>query len=152
MNRSRGYSLIEIIVVITIGAVLSSIGLFGINNLNRRQVVVQNAKTIVSEIRKTKSLADAQQKPTGCDTLNGYSLTIVDENTIKISAVCENGLYLYQERTTGAVLGNLNSVYFPVLQQPAEFDSGDETGRITVAQNEQTITINISYTGAIDYE
>lgn len=152
MTNRCGYSLIEIIVVIAIGAILSSIGLFGLNKLNRRQVIVQNAKTVVSEIKKAKNLADAQQKPEGCTVLSGYSLEITNENLITIWAVCENDNYEHQSRTMTASLENLRSIFFPVLQQAASFVSDDGTGKLIINQNSQSIIINIGYTGVVEYE
>lgn len=147
--KKRGYSLIEIIVVIAIGAILSGIGLFSLNTLNRRQVLVQNTKKIVSDIRLAKSLADAQQKPAECITLNGYRYLISLGNQSTIEAVCSNANYNYQTNTTTAVLTGMQSVFFPVLQQPAEFTGSNQ---IVITQNGQSITISIGITGVTEYE
>lgn len=156
MIKNFGYTLIEILVVISVSAILMGVGLFSLNTLNKRQVLVQNAKMVVSDLRLTKNLADAQQKPDVCgisDALNGYSLTITGGKIITINAVCnDSGSHLYQSRTTTAVLSNVTLVFFPVLQQPAEITSGNGTNQLIVTQNSQHITISIGISGVINYE
>lgn len=152
-KKLTGYSLIEIIVVIAVGAVLAGIGLFNLNVLNRRQALVQNTKKIVTEIRLAKSLTDSQQKPEGCATLNGYRFSIVGTTQTTIEGVCDNATYSYQSKTTTAGLSGMTSVFFPVLQQPAIFTGPPGAqNQIVVTQNNQTIIISIGITGVVEYD
>ena len=152
MVKNAGYSLIELLTVMTVGTILVGIGLFNLNVLNRRQVLVQSTKKLVADLRQTKSLADAQQKPNGCDVLNGYSLTVTSSNTVTIKAECVNGNYDYQNKLYTAQITNVTKVFYPVLQQPAQVTSENNTNEIGISQNGQTITISISISGSIDYE
>lgn len=71
-----GFTLIELLVVISLGAILSSIGLASYINFSRTQILVQSSRKIISDLRLAQSLADNNQKPATCTTLDGYSFEI----------------------------------------------------------------------------
>ena len=154
MKPQSAYTLIEVIVVMAVTTILAGVGLTSLNTINRRQKLVQNVKALVADLRLTKSLADSQQKPVDCgtQTLNGYRLLIIDDDTITISAKCDDDYYQYKSRITTARLDGLTEIFYPVLHQPVEFFPAVADQKIIVTQNGQNITISIEETGAVNYE
>lgn len=88
-KQSSGFTLIEILVSISILAILFSFGVTTYIDFNRRQLVAQTAKNIAEDLRLTQSYAENNQKPTGCDTLQSYSLDFnLAQRTYTINAHC----------------------------------------------------------------
>ncbi|HUV72183.1 MAG TPA: prepilin-type N-terminal cleavage/methylation domain-containing protein [Clostridia bacterium] len=126
MNYGRrsikfGFTLIEILVVVSVMAILSSVGFASYINFSRSQMVTQAAGKIIEDLRLTQSLAANNQKPEGdCSTLDGYSFFInKSQKTYKIEVNCSPA-YGGDSIRTGSVPSNLaitgfNKIEFKVL-------------------------------------
>lgn len=119
-----GFTLIELLITISIIGILSAIGLARYNQFNRRQILVQAAQELKSNLRLVQSKALGAEKPTGCDTLSGHKLKfLADNKDYKIVAVCGGGEI---DVKTGLALGSNvtksgpSSVFFKVLAQGVE--------------------------------
>ena len=77
---ARGFTLIELLVAISLAVIIGSFGLAYYSSFNRRQVVEQATKKIVSDIRLAQNLALSQQKPNSidctCTALKSYSFVV----------------------------------------------------------------------------
>jgi len=71
----KGYTLIEILVVITIGVIISGVGISGYREFSRRQALVGILKQTKADLRLAQQLALTGQKPEGqtCNKLDGYT-------------------------------------------------------------------------------
>lgn len=121
----QGFTLIEILVTISIIGILSSVGLASYINFNRQQLVIQSARKILDDMRLAQSLASNNQKPEDCDVLFGYSFSISGTG-YTITADCSS-VYTIK---TGSIPANLTTsgfskVEFKVLRQPVKTTGGN---------------------------
>jgi prepilin-type N-terminal cleavage/methylation domain-containing protein len=97
-NRKSGYTLIELLVGLTIIAIVFSIGFAGYRDFSRRQAVAGVTKSIQSDLRNAQQLALTGQKPTvdylnnpvTCTRLSGYSFSRISAINYQIRAHCDN--------------------------------------------------------------
>ena len=101
MNRRKksGFTLVELLVVISVITILSSLGFATYVNFNRTQVIVQTADRIISDLRLAQSLAANNQRPPdnenpesetglcGSNPLVGYSFKMNSEKNYTIFAI-----------------------------------------------------------------
>jgi len=124
---ARGFTLIELLVTISLTAIVGSFGLAYYSSFNRRQIVEQAAKKIVSDIRLAQNLALSQQKPDPgdctCTTLKSYSFVVDDDEiSYKIipdcSSVCVPEVIVKKVELENVTLsGGLDWIKFTVLSQ-----------------------------------
>jgi len=85
----RGFTIIELLITISILGLLLTIGLVYYQDFNRRQAVVQAAKELKNNLRLAQSMALSGEKPTGCSgTLEGYRVDFVVDS-YSLSAICD---------------------------------------------------------------
>lgn len=97
-NKNSGYTLIELLVGLTIISIIFSIGFAGYRDFSRRQAVAGVAKSIQSDLRNAQQLALTGQKPTvdylnnsvTCTRLSGYSFSRISATNYQIRAHCDN--------------------------------------------------------------
>ncbi len=119
---ARGYTLVEVLVAISLTVIISSFGLAYYSTFNRRQIMEQAAKKIVSDIRLAQNLALAQQKPSGCVCTNLKSYTFkfkVSSSGYTITPDCSEvcGVSVKDVNLEGITLSGTDSVKFMVLTQ-----------------------------------
>ncbi len=117
---ARGFTLIELLVAVSLTIIISSFGLAYYSSFNRRQIVEQAAKKIVSDIRLAQNLALSQQKPEGCTCTNlkSYTFNISSGGytiTPDCSPVCSASVK--NVNLGGITLSGTDSVKFMVLTQ-----------------------------------
>ncbi|QQG40695.1 MAG: prepilin-type N-terminal cleavage/methylation domain-containing protein [Candidatus Levyibacteriota bacterium] len=81
MINDKGFTLIELIIVIAITAVLSVVGIAAFVNYSRAQTLSAATSEVATMLQLAKSRAQSQVKPTQCsDTqqLNAYRVEICD--------------------------------------------------------------------------
>lgn len=71
----KGFTLIEILVAVTILLIMSSIGVSNFTTYNDTQSLKQAALNVKSGLRTIQSKAFAGEKPTGCASLIGWRMT-----------------------------------------------------------------------------
>lgn len=78
-----GFTLVELLVSISVVAILSGIGLAAFSSFNRRQIVASATRQLLSDLRLAQSKADSNEKPLYCKTneldLLGYEFFIKKE-------------------------------------------------------------------------
>jgi prepilin-type N-terminal cleavage/methylation domain-containing protein len=96
--RQTGFSLIEMLVAITIMMILVGMGVAAFLTFNDRQTLVQAAKTVQGHMRAAQVKARAGDSPAGCSGLQAYAVRMaVNSNILRLVAVCENGEVAYQQ-------------------------------------------------------
>jgi prepilin-type N-terminal cleavage/methylation domain-containing protein len=124
----KGFTIIELLITISVLALLLTIGLVYYQDFNRRQIINQAAKDLKSNLRLAQSRALAGEKPQGwCggegETLAGYRLEFISEIDYQISAVCSNADIKLTKivQLPDSVVGPSGAgVLFRVLAQGAE--------------------------------
>ena len=92
----KGYTLIEILVGLTIISLLFSFGYVSFRDFSRRQVLSGTLKQLQGDLRLAQSSASAGQKPDdiSCDspnTLDSYDFKVYSASEYKIEVSCTNG-------------------------------------------------------------
>lgn len=87
---SRGFTLIEFIVVLSIIAILSTLGIVAFVNYSRIQALNAAASDVVTMLQTAKSRAQSQVKPALCITppLVGYTVVIPSTRIYRLEVIC----------------------------------------------------------------
>jgi len=92
-NRyQKGFTLLELIIVFTVIALLSTVGVASFVDYSRVQIIQTAASNLESTLNMAKSRALSQTKPSGCNgILQGYEVvldTVSNPNSYAIWAIC----------------------------------------------------------------
>jgi prepilin-type N-terminal cleavage/methylation domain-containing protein len=92
-NSSRlGFSLIELLISISIMTILVGGGIVSYINFNEKQRVIGAAREVQTYLRTAQTKARVGDVPDGCDHLEGYSIRALGgDNALRLVAVCETG-------------------------------------------------------------
>ncbi len=151
-KRPTGYTLIELIIVITIMGLLVGASIAGFNTLNKRQTATNAGKELMSVMRTAQERAVSGIKPTTCDQLVGYSVNgTANSGTYTLKSVCMVGgsstssvVKTYQ-LPTGVTVVNTFSTQFNVQTGGANGTVGD----ISLKSSSYTFTLTVSSAGDI---
>lgn len=97
----KGFTLIEILVAITILLILSSIGVSNFTTYNDTQSLRQTSLTLKNRLRQIQGKALAGEKPAGCTGLQGWRMTFTT-STYTTEVACTSGA-VTSSRTTETV-------------------------------------------------
>lgn len=87
-----GFTLIELIVVMSIISLIFGIGIVRYQDFNRTQTIKSANLNLKNNLRDIQAKASAGVKPaTGCTTLLGYQVWWVDNSTYRARAYCSDG-------------------------------------------------------------
>lgn len=151
--NNKGFTLIELIVVFSVLAVLSTVGIASFASYSRAQVLQQATNDLVNTLNTAKVRAASQTKPSQClseSVLQGYSVTInIAARTYSLNVIC-SGITTSLSTTTLPVNVSFNSatgvppttatnIIYPVLTGGV---SG--AGNIVLSSYNQTKTITIT--------
>lgn len=140
--KNRGFTLIELMVTVTILLLLSVLFIANYNGFNSSQTVRQAASTVVANLQGVRTSAAAGVKPTGCDTLIGYIVNFPSASTYTSQASCQNNqsfpVTTYMLPTGVTFSPTPGSITFYALDRGA---SGNPT--ITLVGSGTTTTTNV---------
>lgn len=167
-KRSGGFTLIEIIIVISIMAIIGGGGIAAFVSYGKSQTMSATASELINKLNLAKSRAFSQVKPSSCgsSTLEGYEFGLCD-NIIFPSNHCQTtdpavpnyevvvkcGGFYYAVGTTGKLPAGYAfasesqpTIFFPVI-------SGGVTteGSITITDNNNNLskTITVEKNGSV---
>lgn len=149
-NDQAGFTFIELIVVVSIIAILSGAGITTFLNLRDRRAVNSDARLVEQMLRQAQRQALAGEKPSECE---GYTLTAyqvrIDQNAAYLSAVCPGVTTPETELlVSGSTLqSSPNVVTFPVVR------GGGTSATIDVCQTTGTTNhyrITVTSAGTIE--
>lgn len=152
MQKSAGFTIIEIVVVFAIAAILSTIGIASFVSYNQAQILQNAESDIRSTLNLAKSRSLSQAKPSQCasQVLSGYRMTIsISSRSYTLEAVCSAATYniksttLHPDLTFGSGT-NPTSFFFPVIVSGVT-----GSGTIVVSGYGQSRTITIDSIGGI---
>lgn len=161
--NQKGFTMIELIVVFSVMAVLSTVGIASFVDYSRSQALQQATNDLVNVLNTAKSRAISQIKPSvaACNTgtLTGYRVIINDPsiNKYTLYAVCSGSLVsplttslptnVSFNSAAGSPPTTATNIYFSVLTGGVS-GSGD----IVLSSFSKTKTVNISPVGGISVQ
>jgi prepilin-type N-terminal cleavage/methylation domain-containing protein len=91
--RHKGYSLIEILVVLAVLGILFAAGYANFRDFTRRQAISNSAKEVMGDLRQAQQMALSGQKPAnanciGVYVLNGFNFRVVSSTQYEIRPNC----------------------------------------------------------------
>ena len=150
---TSGYTLIEILIGLTIISLLFSFGYASFRDFSRRQALSGVVKQIQGDLRLSQSSASAGQKPddlfcNGSNTLRTYNFKVYSDSEYKIEVGCTGGTVVSKEVTLPSEVTistpSPNPIQFKVLGQGTNIAAGS-SAVITLTQkgtdSQATVTI-----------
>lgn len=121
MNRNSAYTLIELLITMTIVTIVFTVGLVSFREFSRRQALTGILKSVVADLRSAQQFALTGRKPTGCVTLFGYTFKITGQYNYELFANCTpTDISVKQVDLTSKqikISANPNLIKFKVLGQ-----------------------------------
>lgn len=149
IKRRYGFTLVELMVTITIIGILVTVGVAGYSRFNQTQTLRTAANDLKNNLRLAQNKALSQQKPSGCTCLSGYQV-VISSSSYQMQAFCDLDPKIPCGPTetftmpTRITLSPSLTVYFYVLE------GGAEPAAITVSGFGKTpITVTVKKTGEI---
>ncbi|MEO8581864.1 MAG: type II secretion system protein [Patescibacteria group bacterium] len=146
-STQRGFTLIEMLIVIAIFALLTGGAVVSYRAFYQRQQVLQSAKNLQEAMRFAQKKARVGEKPAGCQTLNGYIVTGTTSSAIiTLTADCTNQDYVVTTATlAGSALltTNLNKTFRVITGGVVN------PGTVSLVYGTYTYTFNVNVGGEI---
>lgn len=147
---TKGYTLVELLVAITISIIVFSVGLAGYREFSRRQALIGVIKEAKADLRLAQQLALTGQKPENvvCTRLSGYTFSRASATSYQLLVNCTNANYVLKSvnmpTDTTISASPTSSVIFKVLGQGTNLTSSlIFTIANTAAGTSGTITVGI---------
>lgn len=155
----RGFSLVELLVVVTIIAILSGVSLVGYNRFQDRQAALVAAYQLATDLRATQQKALSGEKPSGwcaasaTDQLATWRLLFNTATTYQIIGVCSTNSTTIDKTVTlpnGAIGPNGTRVDFSALTGSTT-SSGTVSFAVqrTVASGTYSFSVQVNQAGAV---
>lgn len=153
----NGFTLLELIIVFSVIAILSTLGIASFVGYSRSQSLQSAASELASTLNLAKARASSQVKPTECEgTLNGYKVMIDDpyqtpsvkyslyvvcgeSQLVKTTTLPDNGKIIFDSDNTTTSL-----IFFPVITGIVQ-----GAGNVVLTGYSQTRCLSISPAGVI---
>jgi type II secretory pathway pseudopilin PulG len=146
-KQSLAFTLIEMLVVITIMMLMLGGGIAAYINFNENQQLLSAAKQMQTYLRGLQKKSRVGDRPDGCTRLYSYTLTVAaNSNLVFMQANCENGDFDTDNYTLGGGVTALNEieVSFKVLQGGAT-----SQGNIILVKNTDRYQFQVTPGGEI---
>lgn len=149
--RQKGFTLIELMVVLSVTAVLGTLGIAGFVIYNQIQVLQSATSDVVTVLNLAKSRAQSQIKPSDCiGNLNGYVVQISVPRSYALKIRCSGSV---QDKLIGEenklpealTFGAEKSFFFPVHVGGVQTDDSD----IVISGYNLTKTISVNSFGGV---
>ncbi len=148
MKNQIGFTLIEMLVTITIMMLMLGGGLVAYINFNQKQTVLSSVKTVQTALRSAQTKAKNGEKPPGCGVLDAYQVTIAtNTNELILRPICDN---VAQPGFESIFFNDGVTVASPVDMEFKVLYSGvDGAGDVTLQRDTYVYTFTVSPTGEI---
>ena len=148
----RGYTLIEILVGLTIIGILFAVGYVGFREFSRRQQLSGVVKQLKGDLRLAQAQALSGQNEGCTSSLDGFSIDILDTQSYEIGAVCLGSPQSKIVNIPGGVTiaSSVDPILFKVLGQGTNIPQGQQA-ELTLTQGETgtSAQVFVSYAGEI---
>lgn len=159
IQLGAGYTLIEILVTLTIIGILFSFGYVNFRDFSRRQALVGVVKQIQGDLRLAQQDALSGQKPDDLkcispNTLSGYNFSVVSSGEYEIRAVCSGGIAGNPEKNVIlpsdiTITTELNPIFFKILGQGTNISGAEVKLTLTQTGTDNSGTVTVTSGGEI---
>lgn len=149
MKHNRGFTLIEMLVVLGIMMTTTGIVMVNYNNFNTTEKLKQTSRNLRNDLRFVQTRASAGLKPVGatCTTLRGYLVSFT-QYSYRYEAVCSEGL------VNPVTVALPSDVTFPVSPSSIMFNvltgTSNNTVTIPLAAGGRGYELQVSPSGDIN--
>lgn len=161
LRNSKGFTLIELIVVFSVIATLSVVGIASFVSYSRAQTLQQATNDFIGVLNSAKARSASQVKPTptcpSSSTLQGYSVTVTltgNANTYALNVICSGVTTIISTHTLpNGVTFNLATSSPPTTTTNIRFSiltgGVTGTGNVVLYSYGSTKTVTINSVGGI---
>ena len=155
--EKRGYTLIEILVALTIVGLIFAIGYVNFRDFSRRQSLAGQARSMKGDLRLAQGEALAGNKPSDVfcnppNRLNGFNFRVTGSSTYRVEANCTGGNVITKNVTLPADMSistpSPNPITFKILGQGTNV-TADAVITITQVGTSFTNTVTVTSGGEI---
>lgn len=161
IGKSKGFTLIELMVVLSITAILGMLGIAGFTTYNEVQILQGAASELATTLNVAKSRALSQVKlGSACDLdsriLNGYSVQVkIVNKSYTLNSHCSVGSTLFESILDTRTLpknitfenDSSTTFFFPIITGGVEIP-----GQVILKGYGRSIIINVSSLGAVSIQ
>lgn len=160
-SRKAGYTLVELLIIVTITGILVTLGVSAYSGAAKRQAVKAASETILSTMQSTQKKATIGEKTCTSAALVGYRAEISDgASTITVTEVCRDDFNTEFDNATNTitldkvVFVNTGSFLFRPLGQGVIINAGASSGSIDYAYQDtaESYRITIQKSGTVSYD
>lgn len=146
---SRGYTLIELMVALTIAALLFLVGYSSYREFVRRQALDNTYKELKSDLKLTQQLALSGEKPSSCTgSLFGYEVAFA-QDSYTVSASCGGMVQVRTRLLSGGItLSGANTILYKIIGEGTTL-TGDISITLTQASTGRTKILEITKEGTL---
>lgn len=150
---SRAFTLIEMLVAVSIAALILGMGMIAYSKVARKQSLDQTAAGVAQILTQARANALSGNKSIGCTTLSGWRVTFT-ANNYTLREVCSAGAASLQKTVplpasiTVTSFPSPNPILFKVLNQGTTI-SGSTSITLTNSKDMTTKSVTVSKLGVI---
>ena len=151
MTYKSAYTLIEILIGLTLVTIVFTIGLAGYRDFSRRQVLSGASKKVISDLRLAQQKASIGQKPDLCTTLNGYGVDFnLNSSTYTVFADCSNNDITETTTTLDGVASSTDfTIIFKTLGHGTNLAATQLINLYYLGDISKTVSITVGLGGGI---
>lgn len=154
--KSAAFTLVELLVVLSISGIVMGIGFAGFRQYSQRQVLIAAAREVRGDLRLLQEKAISGEK-TCTGRLDGYRFAILSGNTqYSMTELCSGIGYNNKNKSIASgftITATQEPILFKVLGQGTDIDiqvSPSSTITLTQTATGKTIPITVSANGSIE--
>jgi prepilin-type N-terminal cleavage/methylation domain-containing protein len=155
-GKKKGYTLIEILVSLSVIGIIFTFGYVSYRDFSRRQALADAAKLIQGDLRFAQQNALSGQKPDGCGsntTLESYGFDVISQNGYSIEANCGSSPISVKDVTMPAGIAlsvpSPNPLEFKVLGEGTNVGASDWELNIYQTGTELPAVVRVTSSGEI---
>lgn len=157
--KSAAFTLVELLVVLSISGIIMGVGFAGFRQYSQRQVLFAAAREVRSDLRllQAKAISGVKEPDiiTSCagKFLDGYRFDIISTTQYRMSVLCSGVVYNIKDKSIASgftITATPEPILFKVLGQGTDITGSSSIITLTQTATNKPITITVSAEGSIE--
>ena len=157
--KSAAFTLVELLVVLSISGIIMGVGFAGFRQYSQRQVLFAAAREVRSDLRllQEKAISGVKEPDiiTSCagKFLDGYRFDIISTTQYRMSVLCSGVVYNIKDKSIASgftITATPEPILFKVLGQGTDIIGSSSIITLTQTATNKPITITVSAEGSIE--